>query len=92
MSHQASLFHNHITIRYLTIQYLRCGSGSSNNKIFGNTIVNSITEAIFLNSDSSAYAFTSNKIVSSTPQGLTFIQDPTSKNNTFVDNAMLKDM
>ena len=71
---------------------IELGSGSSNNKIFGNTIVNSITEAIFLNSDSSAYAFTSNKIVSSTPQGLTFIQDPTSKNNTFVNNAMLKDM
>ena len=57
--------------------------------MFANSIVNSITEAIFLNSDSSANAFTSNKIVSSTPQGLKIIQDSTSKNNALANNQIV---
>ena len=65
-------------------------SGSSNNKILGNTITNSINNAILLNNGSSGNTFSSNKIVSSTPQGLKIKQDPTSKNNIFSDNQIIR--
>ena len=89
------MFRNRITIRYLTIQYQRVGigievgSGSSNNKIVGNTISNSITEAILINSDSSVNTFTSNRIVRNAPQGLKIIQDSTSKNNALANNQIV---
>ena len=64
-------------------------SGSSNNKILGNTIINSIKSAILVNNGSSGNTISSNKIVSSTPQGLKIEQDPTSKNNLFSENQLI---
>ena len=69
---------------------INVNSGSSNNKILGNTITNSINNAILLNNGSSGNTFSSNKIVSSTPQGLKIEQDPTSKNNIFSDNQIIR--
>jgi parallel beta-helix repeat protein len=68
---------------------INVNSGSSNNKIFGNTVSNSITNAILVASGASGNSFTSNKIVSSTPQGLKIEQDPTSKNNIFSNNQLI---
>ena len=68
---------------------IQVGSGSSNNKIFGNTISNAIREAILIDSGSSVNTFTSNKIVSNTPQGLKIVQDSTSKNNAFANNQIV---
>jgi parallel beta-helix repeat protein len=59
---------------------INVNSGSSNNKVFGNTIRDSINDAILMRTGSSGNSFTSNKILSTTPQGLTIVQDPTSKN------------
>jgi hypothetical protein len=64
-------------------------SGSSNNKILANTISHSITNAILVASGASGNTFSSNKIVSSTPQGLKIEQDPTSKNNIFSINKLI---
>jgi mannuronan 5-epimerase len=68
---------------------IQVGSGSSNNKIFGNTISNALREAILIDSGSSVNTFTSNKIVSNTPQGLKIVQDSTSKNNAFANNQIV---
>ncbi len=95
MNHQAFLFHSHTNnqIYNNTISKSRTGinvnSGSSNNKIFGNTVSNSITNAILVASGASGNTFTSNKIVSSTPQGLKIEQDPTTKNNIFSNNQII---
>jgi parallel beta-helix repeat protein len=68
---------------------LQVGSGSSNNKIFGNTISNAIREAILIDSGSSVNTFTSNKIVSNMSQGLKIVQGSTSKNNSFANNQIV---
>ena len=85
-SHNNQIINNTISKSGIGIEV---GSGSSNNKIVGNTISNSITEAILIHTDSSVNTFTSNKIVSSTPQGLKIIQDSTSKNNAFANNQIV---
>ena len=64
-------------------------SGSSNNKIFGNTISNSISNAILVASGASGNTFTSNKISSSTPEGLKIQQDTTAKNNVFSSDQII---
>jgi mannuronan 5-epimerase len=58
-------------------------SGSSNNKISGNTIDNSISQALLIRNGSSGNTFSSNKIIGSTPAGLKISQDSTSKKNIF---------
>ncbi len=85
-SHNNQIFNNTISKSGIGIEV---GSGSSNNKIVGNTISNSITEAILIDTDSSVNTFTSNKIVSSTPQGLKIIQDSISKNNALANNQIV---
>jgi poly(beta-D-mannuronate) C5 epimerase len=64
-------------------------SGSTNNKIYDNTIMNSKSNAILIKNASSANAFYTNKIVSVNKQGLSINQDPTSKNNTFTNNQIV---
>ncbi|MDQ6865325.1 MAG: right-handed parallel beta-helix repeat-containing protein, partial [Thermoproteota archaeon] len=68
---------------------INVNSGSFNNKILGNTITESINNAIILNNGSSGNTFSSNKIVSATPQGLKIEQDSTSKNNVFSNNQII---
>ncbi|MGC1928166.1 MAG: right-handed parallel beta-helix repeat-containing protein [Candidatus Nitrosopolaris sp.] len=63
-------------------------SGSTNNKMYYNTMMNSKSHAILINNGSSGNTFTSNKIVSSTAQGLKIVQDSTSK-NTFSNNQIV---
>src|SRR2546426_1845132 len=65
-------------------------SGSSNNKISGNIIDNSISQAILINNGSSGNTFYSNKIISSTTAGLKINQDSTSKNNIFYNNQITR--
>jgi mannuronan 5-epimerase len=65
-SHNNQIFNHTISKSGNGVQV---GSGSSNNKIFGNTIDYAIREAILLDSGSSVNTFASNKIVSNTPQG-----------------------
>ena len=67
----------------------RWDPGSSNNKIFGNTIANSISQAILINNGSSGNTFSDNKVVSSTPAGLKIVQDSTAKNNIFSNNQII---
>ena len=64
-------------------------SGSANNKMYQNTIINSKSHAIILTNGSSGNAFYSNKIVSATPQGKAIGQDVTSKNNSFSNNQIV---
>jgi poly(beta-D-mannuronate) C5 epimerase len=63
-------------------------SGSTNNKLYYNTMFNSKSHAILITNGSSGNIFTSNKIVSSTAQGLKIAQDSTSK-NTFSNNQIV---
>jgi hypothetical protein len=63
--------------------------GSSNNKIFGNTISNSISNAILLATGASGNTFSSNKIIGATPEGLEIEQDLASKNNIFSNNQLI---
>ena len=51
--------------------------------------MNSISDAILVNKGSSENTFSSNKIVSATPQGLKIVQDATSKNNVFSNNQFV---
>jgi mannuronan 5-epimerase len=85
-SHNNQIYNN-------TISKSRTGinvnSGSSNNKFFGNTISNSISNAILVASGASSNTFTSNKIISATPEGLEIEQDPTSKDNSFSNNELI---
>jgi poly(beta-D-mannuronate) C5 epimerase len=85
-SHNNQIYNN-------TISKSRAGinvnSGSSNNKVFGNSIANSIIDAILINSGSSGNTFTSNKIVSTTSQGVRIVEDSTSKNNVFSNNQIV---
>src|SRR6266516_4030496 len=75
-----------------TISKSRAGinvnSGSTNNKMYDNTIMNSKSRAILINNGSSGNTFTANKIVSSTQEGLKIVQDSTSK-NTFSNNQIV---
>lgn len=64
-------------------------SGSANNKMYQNIIINSKSHAIILTNGSSGNAFYSNKIVSATPQGKAIGQDVTSKNNSFSNNQIV---
>jgi parallel beta-helix repeat protein len=64
-------------------------SGSSNNKLYNNTISNSKNNTILIASGASGNTFTSNKISSLTPEGAKIVQDPTSKNNIFLNNQII---
>jgi parallel beta-helix repeat protein len=86
-SHNNQIYNNTIS---KSADGINVNSGSSNNKILGNTITNSINNAILLNNGTSGNTFSSNKIVGSTPQGLKIEQDPTSKNNIFSDNQIIR--
>ena len=68
---------------------INVGYGSTRNKIYDNTIMNSISDALLVNKGSSENIFSSNKIVSATPQGLKIVQDATSKNNVFSNNQFV---
>jgi hypothetical protein len=48
-----------------------------------------MSNAILVASGASGNTFTSNKIVSSSPQGLKIEQDPTSKDNIFSNNQII---
>ena len=85
-SHHDQIYNNTI---YKNRSGINVNSGSSNNKIFGNTISNSISNAILLASGASGNTFTSNKITSVTAEGLEIEQDPTSKNNIFSNNQLI---
>jgi parallel beta-helix repeat protein len=64
-------------------------SGSTNNKMYGNTLMNSKSHAILINNGSNGNTFYSNKIVSAIKEGLEIDQDPTSKNNAFSNNQVI---
>jgi poly(beta-D-mannuronate) C5 epimerase len=66
-------------------------SGSTNNKIYDNTIMNSKSHAILIKNASSENTFYTNKIVSTKKEGLNISQDTTSKNNTFSNNQIVSD-
>jgi poly(beta-D-mannuronate) C5 epimerase len=85
-SHNDQIYNNTI---YKSRSGINVNSGSFNNKIFGNTISNSISNAILLATGASGNTFTSNKITSVTPEGLEIDQDPTSKNNVFSNNQLI---
>jgi len=85
-SHNNQIYNNTISKSGTGINV---NSGSTNNKIQGNTITDSINNAILINDDSSGNTFSSNKIVSPTPQGLKIEQDGTSKNNVFSSNQIV---
>ncbi|HYT41596.1 MAG TPA: right-handed parallel beta-helix repeat-containing protein [Methylomirabilota bacterium] len=86
-SHNNQIYNNTISKSGAGINV---NSGSSNNKISGNTIDNSISQAILLNNGSSGNSFYSNKIISSTTPGLKINQDSTSKNNIFYNNQITR--
>jgi mannuronan 5-epimerase len=65
-------------------------SGSTNNDIYDNSIMNSKSHAILANNGSSGNTFTSNKIVGTTSQELRISQDSTSKNNIFYNNQITR--
>jgi|SRR4249920_2288557 parallel beta-helix repeat protein len=64
-------------------------SGSSNNKLYDNTLTNSKSHAILINNGSNGNTFYSNKIISANKEGLEINQDPTSKNNVFSNNQVI---
>ncbi|MRN41042.1 MAG: hypothetical protein FIO02_08380 [Nitrosopumilales archaeon] len=68
---------------------INVGYGSTRNKIYDNIIMNSLSDAILVNKGSLENTFSSNKIVSATPQGLKINQDATSKNNVFSNNQLV---
>ena len=86
-SHNNRVYNNTISTSRVGINV---NSGSSNNKIFANTISHSITSALLVASGSSGNTFSSNKILGLTPHGLKIWQDPTSKNNIFFDNQIIR--
>jgi poly(beta-D-mannuronate) C5 epimerase len=63
-------------------------SGSTNNKMYDNSIMNSKSHAILINNGSNGNTFYSNKIVSTNKEGLEIDQDATSKNNIFSNNQI----
>jgi len=64
-------------------------SGSSNNKLYDNTLRDSKSHAILVNNGSNGNAFYSNNIVSANKEGLEIDQDPTSRNNVFSNNQII---
>jgi len=86
-SHNNQIYNNTISRSGIGINV---NSGSSNNKIFGNTIANSISQAILINNGSSGNTFSDNKVISSTPAGLKIVQDSTAKNNIFSNNQIIR--
>ncbi|PWU82142.1 MAG: hypothetical protein DLM72_03350 [Candidatus Nitrosopolaris wilkensis] len=68
---------------------INVGYGSTRNKIYNNTIMNSISDALLVNKGSSENTFSSNKIVSATPQGLKIVRDATSTSNVFSNNQLV---
>jgi mannuronan 5-epimerase len=86
-SHNNQIYNNTISKSGAAINV---NSGSSNNKISGNTIDNSISQAILINNGSSGNTFYSNKIISSTTAGVKINQDSTSKNNIFYNNQITR--
>ncbi len=86
-SHKNQIYNNSIS---KSGSGINVNSGSSNNKLFRNTISNSLSNAILLTSGASANTFTSNKISGSTPTSLKIEQDPTSKNNIFSNNQIIR--
>lgn len=85
-SHKNQIYNNSISNSGSGINV---NSGSSNNKFSGNTISNSLTNAILLTSGVSSNTFTYNKISGSTPESLKIEQDPKSINNIFSDNQII---
>jgi parallel beta-helix repeat protein len=85
-SHKNQIYNNSIS---KSESGINVNSGSSNNKFSGNTISNSLSNAILLTSGASANTFTSNKISGSTPESLKIEQDPTSKNNILPNNQLI---
>jgi parallel beta-helix repeat protein len=64
-------------------------SGSSNNKLYDNTLTDSTSHAILVNNGSIGNIFYSNKVVSVNKEGLETHQDPTSKNNVLSNNQVI---
>ena len=64
-------------------------SGSTSNKIYSNTLMNSRDHAIVINGGSNGNTLYSNKIASTNKKGLEIIQDATSKNNIYSNNQIL---
>jgi parallel beta-helix repeat protein len=68
---------------------ININSGSTNNKMYDNMLMNSKSYAILINNSSNGNTFYSNKIVSNNKEGLEIVQDATSKNNVFSNNEMV---
>ena len=64
-------------------------SGSTNNKMYDNILMNSKSHAILINNGSNGNTFYSNKIVSAIKEGLEIGQDATSTNNVFSNNQVI---
>jgi hypothetical protein len=64
-------------------------NSGTNNKMNGNTLMNSKSHAILINNGSNGNTFYSNKIVSATKEGLEIGQDSTSSNNVFSNNHVI---
>ena len=64
-------------------------SGSTNNKMYDNILMNSKSHAILINNGSNGNTFYSNKIVSAIKEGLEIGQDATSTNNVFSNNQII---
>jgi parallel beta-helix repeat protein len=65
-------------------------SGSTNNKMYNNILMNSKSHAILINNGSNGNTFYSNKIISAIKEGLEIGQDATSKDNVFSNNQVIK--
>jgi mannuronan 5-epimerase len=85
-SHKNQIYNNSIS---KSGSGINVNSGSSNNKFSGNTILNSLSNAILLTSGASSNTFISNKIYGSTPTSLKIEQDPKSINNIFLNNQII---
>jgi parallel beta-helix repeat protein len=84
-SHRNQIYNNTISN---SEEGIYVNSGSSNNKIHDNKIINSKSYAILVKGTSLANTFYSNKIASDNKQGLIISQDPTSKDNVFYNNQI----
>jgi parallel beta-helix repeat protein len=68
---------------------INVNSGSTDNKMYNNTIMNSKSHAIIFNNGSNGNTFYSNKLISTNKDGLEIDQDETSKNNVFSNNQVM---
>jgi mannuronan 5-epimerase len=84
-SHYNQIYNNTISNSRVGINV---NSGSTNNKMYDNKILNSKSHAILINNSSSGNTFSGNKIVGSTPEGVKIVQDSTSK-NTISNNQIV---